>query len=180
MRRILQAVVAGAAAATLVSTTAQAQAAAIVLGGGATVPIGDYGDYAKTGWMGVGGVVVPIGDQGLFVGGEFLYGSNKHDDGTGDKTNLYGGLAGLGYRVGDRSKPGVFFFGLAGGLNHQYKPGSSTESSSNEWKFAFGGGGGFDIPVGKASIWVQGRIISRSDTKFIPILAGITIPVGGN
>jgi len=39
---------------------------------------------------------------------------------------------------------------------------------------------GVDIPVGEASIWVEGRILSRSDTKFIPIMAGVAIPIGGN
>jgi len=180
MRRILRAAVVGTAA-ILLSTAAQAQSAAwIWAGGGATVPVGDYGDYAKTGWMAVAGVGVPIGGQGLSVGGEVLYGSNKHDDTSGDKTNLLGALAGLSYRVGDISKPGVYFMGLAGALNHQYKPGSTSASSDNEWKFAFGGGAGVDIPGGKVSIWVEGRILSRSDTKFIPIMAGIAIPIGGN
>ncbi len=179
MRRILRAALVGAVAATLVSTAAQAQSAAwIWAGGGATVPIGDYGDYAKTGWMATAGVGVPIGEQGLSVGGEFLYGSNKHDDTSGDKTNLLGALAGLSYRVGDPAKPGVYFMGMAGALNHQYKPGSTSESSDNEWKFAFGGGAGLDFPVGKVSIWVEGRILSRSDTKFIPIMAGVLIPIG--
>jgi len=174
-------------ASIFVSTGAQAQVS-VYVGGGATIPVGDFGSNAtncdacsnaKLGWMGQAGLMIQVGTQGLAVFGEGLYGSNKHDDTSGDKTNLFGGMAGLSYRVGDQAKPGIYFLGMVGGLNHQYKPGDTAEPTENEWKFAWGGGAGVDIPVGGANIFVEGRFMARSSsTQFVPIQAGVSIPIG--
>lgn len=120
-----------------------------------------------------------MGDKGLSVGGEVMYGSNKHSDVAGDKTNLPGAFGFLMYRVGDQSKPGLYLFGQAGILNHQYKTsGSPGYSGESDWKFAAGGGAGVDIPAGGVSLFVEGRFITRSGTNFIPFQAGVSIPVG--
>lgn len=178
MNRWITGVMAGAVVGTLAVSIAYGQAS-IYVSGGPSIPVGEYGDYAKTGWLATAGLSVPVGGKGLSVGGELMYGSNKHSDVAGDKTNLPGAFGFLMYRAGDQSKPGVYFFGQAGILNHQFKTsGSPGYSGESDWKPAAGGGVGVDIPVGGASVFVEGRFITRSGTSFIPIQAGVSIPVG--
>ncbi len=178
MKRGIVGLVAGAVVGSLAVSMAHAQAN-IYIGGGPSIPVGEFGDYAKTGWLATAGFSVPVGGKGLSVGGEVMYGSNKHSDFAGDKTNLPGAFGFLMYRVGDQSKPGIYLFGQAGILNHQYKTsGSPGYSGESDWKFAAGGGAGVDIPAGGVNVFVEGRFITRSGTSFIPIQAGISIPVG--
>ena len=88
MKRLGSALLAGAVAVLVSAAPAGAQY--IFLGGGATLPMGDYKDFAKTGWIATAGVGFDVGSRGLWVEGQGYYGSNKHDDGSGDKTDLLG------------------------------------------------------------------------------------------
>jgi len=179
MRRIAGTMMAGLIGSLLVSSVARAQVS-VYVAGGPTFPTGEYGTYAKTGWLAAAGVGVSVASvKGLSFGGEFVYGSNKHDGAEGDKTNLPGVFGYAEYRVGDEAKPGVYFFGQAGMLNHQYKPGASAGySGDSEWKFAVGGGAGVDIPAGGVSIFVEARYLTRSGTNLVPVLVGVAVPVG--
>ncbi len=177
MKRIVLGVCAAVVATSLVTSTGQAQTT-IYVGGGPTFPIGDYGTYAKTGWLAAGGFSVPVGGKGLSVGAELAFGSNKHTAPVGDKTNLFGGFGFLQYRVGNSAKPGLYFFGEAGVLNHQYKPAAASGSSAEDWGFAVGGGAGIDIPMGSVGLFIEGRIITRSGTSFVPVMAGLAFPIG--
>jgi len=151
----------------------------IFLGGGATLPQGDYGEYASTGWMGHLGVLVPISSApGLGVVGVASYGSNNHEF-DGDKTNLFGAQGGLSYRLGNPERTGIFFFGLGGYLNHQYRSEEFPEDEGSEGKFAYTGGVGVEIPLSGLSLWFDGAYTGRGDTKFFGINAGVTILVGG-
>ena len=57
----------------------------IFVGGGATIPTGDFSDFpgdtdgANTGWQGGVGAQFLIGELGLSVGPRVFYGSNNHD-----------------------------------------------------------------------------------------------------
>ncbi|MEZ4587315.1 MAG: hypothetical protein R2909_13035 [Gemmatimonadales bacterium] len=175
MRGIVQAGVGIVLAGSLFASTAQAQY--VFVGGGLTVPVGEYGDYAKTGWMGAAGIGVPVGDKGLSVGGEVLYGQNSHSDIDGDKTGLTAFMGYLEYRIGDDSKPGVYLLGEAGVMNHKYKPAGMSYEGGSDWKLAVGGGAGVDIPAGSVSVFVEARFLTRSGTNFIPVLAGVAIPL---
>ena len=148
------------------------------LGAGLTMPTGEYGDYAKSGWMLDGGVGLPMGTDGkMWVGGDVMYGSNKHEGSAGDKTNLYGASGNVGYQfVPNALSP--YVYGTAGLLVHSYSPGDSGFDSESDTSFAWGGGAGVAAPVGGASIWAEARYVSRGDTKFIPILVGVTIGGG--
>lgn len=146
----------------------------IFLGGGVTIPISDYADLAKTGWMATGGVTIPVGTRGIFIPIEGLYGRNDHDVG-GSHSNLYGGTAGIGYRFGEASRVGVYLFGAGGVLVHRFVPGGTASSTSNT-EFAYTGGAGVDIPVsGKVSLWIESRYFGRDEVKFVPVFGGISI-----
>lgn len=161
---------------TLAARPAVAQSTSVTLGGGLTIPTGEYGDYAKTGWLTALGVTRSVGGKGMWVGGELVYGSNSHSDVVGDKTNLPGVLGNLGYRFGDDKKAGPYLFAAAGIMNHQYK--SNQYASESEWAFAYGLGAGVDIPAGKMALWVEARYLSRDGTNLIPLMVGVSIPVG--
>ena len=169
----------GAALLLVTAASAQAQSPVLFLGGGATIPSGEFGDYAKTGWMANAGVMFPVGGKGFMVGAEGMYGSNKHDF-EGDKTNLTALNGVLLYRFGDMAKTGFYLVGTGGAMSHSYKSEEFPEDEDSDWKFAWSGGAGVDIPFGGSkSFWVEGRYMARSDTKFIAILAGIAIGLGG-
>jgi len=157
---------------------ATASAQSIFVGGGVTIPSGDYGDYAKTGWIADAGVTFDIGEQGLWVYGEGFYGSNKHDDDSGDKTNVYGAMGGVGYEFDTGGSLGIYVFGGAGLMVHQYKP--DTGDSDSESKFGYEGGAGVDFPLGdRIGLWVEGRFMGSKDTNFFGILAGLGFDLGG-
>ena len=179
MKRRVVALFAGVVAGSFAASVAQAQSASIFLSAGPSFPLGDYGDYAKTGWFSQAGVAVPVGAKGVTVGGAVVYGSNKHNATDPGKTNLLGAFGFLQYRAGNPEKPGIYFFGEAGALNHQFKaPGTSGYGSDSEVKLAVGGGVGVDIPLGGAGLFIEADIVARGDTKFVPIQVGVAIPVG--
>lgn len=171
----------GALAALALAAPAQAQSTPFVyFGGGVSLPMSDYKDYAKTGWLANAGIGVNIGTKGLWLAADVFYGSNKHkaplDE---DKTNLLMGLGTIGYTIGQaEQKVRPYVFGSVGMLNHKYVPGTGT--SESESMVAFGGGAGLLFKMGgKSSFFVEGRYLTGSKnggtTAFVPILAGITI-----
>jgi opacity protein-like surface antigen len=155
------------------SAQAQGSKAFIYAGGGASIPMSDYGDYAKTGWLGVAGVGYNM-TANVFIQAEGMFGSNKHSDYAGDKTELMGASASIGYSFGeDGAKVKPYVFGGAGMLSHKFKP--ATGTSDSESKAMFYGGAGLYFPMGKLGLWVETRYVSRSDTKFVPVMAGLQI-----
>jgi len=177
MKRFIASGAAALVVGALVTAPAHGQAS-IFVSGGPTFPMSDFGDYAKTGWMAMAGVNVPVGTKGWSVGGDLVYGSNSHSDVNGDKTNLPGAFGFLQYRVGPTTKTGVYFYGQAGALNHQFRSESVPSDNASEWGFAYGGGAGVDIPLKSVSLFFEGSIIVRDGTNLVPVVAGISIPVG--
>jgi hypothetical protein len=165
------------AASLFLAVPTATQAQSIFVGGGPTMPVGDFKDYAETGWMATAGVVIPVGDQGLWVAGEGFYGHNGHET-EGDKTNPYGAMASLGYRAGDPDNIGPYIFGGAGLMVHKFS--SDTDEGDSESQFGYQFGAGLDIPVSSgAGLWVEGRYMGSDDTKFFGILAGFGFDVSG-
>lgn len=150
------------------------------VGGGITVPTGDYGDYAKTGWLVDGGIGIPAGSTGqIWWGADVMYGSNKHEGDAGDKTNLYGAHGNLGYAfMPEGFSP--YVYGTAGFLVHKYSPGDSGFESESDTDFAWGGAAGVSAPMGGFSVWAEARYVARGDTKFIPLVVGVTFGGSSN
>jgi hypothetical protein len=146
----------------------------IFVGGGVTIPVGDYADLVKTGWMATGGVVVPVGTRGIFIPIEGVYGRNSSDVTGGGHRDLYGGTAGIGYRFGEESRVGVYVIGAGGFLVLRTDPGTGT--SATETELAYFGAGGVDIPVSrKLMLWIETRYFARGDVKFVPVFAGLSV-----
>ncbi len=181
MRSSVRTVVMGAVLALVAAAPASAQFA--WLGGGATFPMSDYGDYANTGYMVSGGVGMPVGEQGLSVAAEAFFGQNGHSDTAGGFTNPYGFMAEFEFDLaGAEAVRSVYVIGGLGVLVHRYSPDTGDSSSSSG--LGLMGGGGYFFPLGVINGYVEGRVhyasIDSSNTMFAGLLAGISIPLGSS
>jgi hypothetical protein len=151
------------------------------LGGGVTLPTGDFADFSKPlGWQGTAIVgYQPAGNLGARV--DFLYGQTKFDEdetgGIGGKTTLAGGLASLVYNFSSAGAVKPYLIGGAGVYNVKIDP--DAGSSDDETKFAAGGGLGIKFKAGSdANFFVEGRFVnvftSGDDANFIPVTVGVT------
>lgn len=170
----------GALAALALAAPAQAQSTPFVyFGGGLSLPMGDFKDGAKTGWLANAGLGVSVGTKGLMVGFDAFYGSNKWKAGLDGKTDLLIGLGTVGYTIGTADqKVRPYILGSVGFMNNKAKPGTGT--SVSETAIAFGGGAGLLFKMGaKSSFFAEGRYLTASKnggtTAFVPVLVGITI-----
>ncbi|MES2305675.1 MAG: outer membrane beta-barrel protein [Gemmatimonadota bacterium] len=151
---------------------AQAKSAYFFGSAGVTLPMGDYGDYAKGGWIGNAGVGYNISDRANF-GAEVMYGSNKHKS-SDDRTDLLGVGGFLDYTVGNpKGKIVPYLLGGLGVLNQKFKP--ATGNSESESKLMISGGGGLYFPMGTAGLYLESRYIKRGDTGFLGIAGGFTV-----
>ena len=113
------------------------------------------------------------------VGG--FYGQNNHEAVDGDKTNPYGVIGMVEYDfAGPDATSSFYVLGELGVLRHKFSSDTSTEAT--ESGFAYGGAAGYFFPLASFSGWVEGRVtqasISDSNTSFLGIVAGISIPFG--
>lgn len=168
-------------------TPGAAHAQAVFLGASAIVPTGDFSDFgagdgANTGWMGFGGVLFPVGEAGLSAGVEGFFGSNSHDT-DGDKTNLYGAMALLGYAFGAPTEVSPMVFGGLGYLTHSYKSEDFPSAEGSESGLALGFGAGLGFPLGSVGGWAAASynmgLGDVDGTTFLAISLGIQIAVGG-
>lgn len=179
MKRMLHAAVALVLVSLVAASAAQAQTARanFFLGGGATIPTGDFGDAFKTGWNGVGGVnfMLPGVPFGIRVDG--MYSQNKVDaSGSDAKIKIFGGNA-----------DAVFAFGAPGSMVKPYvmagvgmanvKFDDGAGFTNDETKFAFNGGAGVNFMMSSITIFVEGRYFtvntSGSSTNYIPLSVGV-------
>lgn len=171
----------------LVSPSA-ASAQSVFIGGGATIPTGNFADFdgdgpssegAKTGWQASAGATFAVGASGLSLGARGFYGRNSHDT-EGDRTDLYGGTA-LGLFSFGGTTLAPFIFGEVGFLTHAFK--SDTSENVSDSGLALGGGAGVNIPVGSINLFLVGGYMQGTgdvkDTKAFGISGGVTIPFGG-
>lgn len=160
------------AAVLLLAAPLQAQ---FFVGGGATLPSGDYGDYAKTGWLANAGYGIwSSANERATAWIEGFYGSNSHDEVDGDKTNIYGGLGSVTFNLTEGGSATPYLIGSLGYMMHQYKSDTFPDEEGSEGGIAFAGGGG--VSFGK--IYLEARYFSASiedaTTAFILVAAGIT------
>ena len=177
MKRFAAAIMGAAVAVLLAASPVRAQY--VFLGGGVTKPVGDFNDFAKTGWMATGGVGFDIGDKGLWAELEGYFGSNKHSDVDGDKTNLISAMAALGYSFMPAKSVSPYVTGGIGILAHQFKSEDFPTANETETKFGYTGAVGLGFKTGGSlHIFVEGRLLGGSDSNVIAGLAGVSIQVG--
>src|SRR3989454_10759274 len=158
---------------------AQAPSVRFGLGGGASIPVGDYNQADKIGWHGLG--MVQFGLPALTVESRVdgLYGHTTHKDMSGaavpGSTKLYGGLANVVYSIGPKGMARPY---VLGGIGVYHVKVDVPGTTADETKFAFGVGGGGSVGAGPARFFVEGRFVSvrgsGGSTSFVPVTAGVT------
>jgi outer membrane protein with beta-barrel domain len=144
------------------------------VGGGLTLPMGNYGDVDKAGWNLVGLIQFPISHSPIHFRADAMYGQTSHKSGLGSgNTTLTGATADLLYHLGDRAaKVRPYILGGLGFYNVDFGGTSSSES-----KLAFGLGGGILFGVGTMHAFLEGRYMSvqtsGSSINFLPISLGV-------
>ena len=181
MKRVLTGLVAlGLVAGAAAPAGAQARGY-VGLGGGLSVPTGDFADGVKTGWLGqlIAGITGPNGRFGGRIDGMYVRHSWEAVDDA--STTLFGANADLVVTPGaEGAKLRPYILGGVGFFNGKQKVGGV--SGEGETKFAFNFGAGVNIKAGaRMSVFAEGRYISvRTEDAigFIPISVGLRW--GGN
>jgi hypothetical protein len=160
----------------------------IFVGGGATVPTGDFSDFdgdgagtdgASTGWQATAGAQFAIGGGGFTVGPRVFYGSNNHET-ADEKTNLYGASALANYGFGQPDALNPFLWGEFGVMSHAFK---STLIDDTSTAAMWSAGAGLGFPLGGVNGFIAAGytagLSDNSDTTLFGIYAGASFAVGG-
>jgi len=178
--------------ATVGAAPAVAQTAKFSVGGGLSLPLGDFGDGAGTGWHGLAAVGfqpanLPIGFQ---VDGMYQRFSLDAVDGVEVPDGFDGnfrmlqGTANAVYTF-TTAEESTFHPYLIGGVGlYNFKlTGDDVPELDSETDFGINAGAGFDFQAGAVGLFVEGRFhnvfTDGSDVNFIPITVGVRFGGGG-
>jgi len=185
MKRIAYIVLVVGTILALGTTVAQAQVS-LGVGGGVSIPLGDFGDAAKTGWNGLASIGYDM-PSGLGVRGDFYYGQHSFEgsvpSGVSAKWKLAGGLGNVLYSFGGAATAHPYIIGSIGFMDLKATASAGGASASaSETKVTFGGGAGVKFKAGsRASVFVEGRYLtintSGSNANFIPITLGVSFGI---
>ena len=189
--RAFRSVVLGAVLmATVGAAQAMAQGAKFSVGGGLTLPLGDFGDGQGTGWHGLAAVGfqpanLPVGFQ---VDGMYQRLGVDDELGLGDDINnqIIQGTANVVYTF-TTAEESTFHPYLIGGVGlYNFKltgddvPDVLDESNT---EFGINAGAGFDFQAGNVGLFLEGRFhnvfTEGESSNFIPITVGIRFGGGG-
>jgi len=179
MRGLIKGAAALALGMLLSAPVARAQGAEFSLGGGVSVPLGDFDDVSKLGWQGTAGVSfvpssMPVGFQ--FDG---TYSQFSDDTPLDIKSQLIYGTANVVYRFSTAEDTRFRPYLIGGGGVYNLKPKGSDVPTGvgSETKFGINAGAGFDFKAGAAGLFIEGRFhnifTEGSNTRFIPINVGV-------
>lgn len=175
MRRAIGALVLGSVLVAGAGKSAAAQSRGFVqLGGGVSIPMGDFADGVDMGFLGQ----VAAGISKGLIGGRVNATLAQHGfKGGGDGNfRIFGAMGDLVVSPNMSGKIGVYVLGGAGIQN-----GKETGHTGDS-KFAWNVGGGLKLKAGSLGVFVEGRFLSvqteNVKTNMIPITAGVRL--GGN
>ncbi len=155
------------------------------IGGGLAIPLGDFKSGNKLGWQGEALVQFrPSGSPvGFQVDGNFMQLNFKGSPSLG-KTQIIDGTANIVFTIPTSEETSFkpYILGGAGIYNLKSKP--NGLSSSSVTKFGLNGGVGFDVGVGPAILFMEGRfhnvfsgtinnIGGTSSASLIPVTVGV-------
>lgn len=173
MKRIATAVaVAGMMVFSAASASAQKGQLFVYGTGGALLPMGDFGDGAKTGWIAGAGLGYDITNH-LFLTGGYRLSSNKLKA-IDDNIKLSGFDGGLGYTFGGPTAK-IFPYVRGSIVMVKAKVGDGEAGDSDT---GFAGAFGLYKPSGKGGFFVEGQYNTISgdvsDTNFLTLGIGFT------
>jgi hypothetical protein len=152
--------------------------------GGITLPMGDFGDAAKTGWQAMGGVTFGLGGLPFALRIDGIFGQNSFDvSGVDAKAQHIGAMAGGQFNIGgDAASVKPYILGQVGMVNSKCS-GDDCFSDEGSTDFAIAGGGGINFGLGSMSAFVEGLFTSvmsdPSSANFIAARLGLRFG-GGN
>jgi opacity protein-like surface antigen len=162
-----------------VSTPTLAQAQSLYIAAGPSIPIGDLGDIAGTGWMLAGGFTFDLGDNGLWAGAEGTYGRNGLDSSVAGHVSLLGIMAILGYTIPTESSIHPYVWGGAGILRGDISLDDFPDEGGDDSSFGFQAGVGTTFGHGNVRPLIEARLeTAGSDKQFFALDAGATFGLG--
>lgn len=177
IRRVLTTSVAALFLAAAVPTLGQAQVS-LYLAAGPSIPIGDLGDFAGTGWVAAGGFTFDLGENGLWTGAEGTYGRNGLDSEVDGHVQLIGVMALLGYTIPTESSVHPYVWGGAGILSGKVEV-DGFEGGESDTDFGFQAGVGTTFGHGAVRPLIEARLeTAGSEKQFFAIDAGATFALG--
>jgi hypothetical protein len=189
MRNISKGIAALAVGMLLGAPTLKAQGAEFSLGGGATLPLSDFGDVAKTGFHGLAAVSFAPSSFPLGIQIDGMYQRLKNEDVIpGDRSSQILQATGnviYKFKSSEESRFRPYLIGGVGIYNFKQVGGDDVATpgeGNTETNFGLNAGAGFDIKAGGVGLFLEGRFHNvfdgGPDTKFIPVTLGIRL--GGN
>ena len=155
------------------------------LGGGLSVPLGDFGDDAGTGWHGLAAVsFAPTGSPvGVQVDGMFQRFGLDDSPFFGDDANfrMIQGTANAVYKfqTSEDTKVRPYLIGGVGLYNGKVTGDDVTGDPESQTDFGINAGAGFDFVAGAVGLFVEGRFhnvfTEDESTNFIPITVGVRL-----
>lgn len=167
-------------AALLISATAgsaqSAKAVSIGISGGATIPVGDFGDAFTTGYNGTASLMFKSFGSPIGLRVDGMYNNLSFKDDNSIDAVILGANANLVY-----SLPGVgispYLIGGAGVYNMKLDFNDGADSES-ETKLGVNGGVGASIPLSGFNAFIEARyhhvFTDGAATQFVPVTVGIS------
>lgn len=178
------------ALAAVLAMAAPAAGQSIYVMVGPSFPIGDYGDYAGTGFHLAGGFSLDLVAD-LSVYAEGFWGQNNHSD-SDAKTRPYGAYSGLLYEFETDALPvDPYIFGGIGILVHDFSfESGGIDLSESENAFSYQTGAGVEFDLGGLDAFGEVRLLGASfdaetqglddeATTFIAVTFGVSFDLGG-
>lgn len=192
MRGLIKGAAALALGMMLSAPAARAQGAEFSLGGGASIPLSTFGDFAKTGFNGMVAVSFAPSSFPLGIQIDGMYQRLKNEDiiPGGRSSQIIQGTGNLLYKfkTSEESTFRPYIIGGVGIYNFKQVSGNDVagpgvgNTGNTGTDFGLNGGAGFDFKAGAIGLFLEGRFhnvfTSGEDTKFIPITVGVRF--GGN
>ena len=178
-KRVTLAVVGSFLLALAIPLNAGAQSIYVLAG--PTFPVGDFSDFGgSTGWFAAAGVTFPVGEKGLWAGVEASYGQNNHNDlePDGDKTNLIGAMAILGYDIPASGSVQPFIWGGAGLLVHKFSSDVFLDDTESNFGYQFGAGLSFGGEEANVHPFIEGRFEGADTSQFFAVEGGLSFGIG--
>jgi len=157
---------------------AMAQGVRYGVSAGVLLPIGNYGDADKMGFVGGAGATYWLAGQPIGIRGDVSYSSTSHDGvGATGSTKILGGMASVVYALNPASAPArILLSGGVGFYNMDFGGGVAKQT-----KIGFGGGAAvaFKMGTGSTRLVVGTRYTSvstdgTSRLNFLPITVGLS------
>lgn len=183
MKGMLKSVAALALATGMFASSAHAQTAVqFGIGGGVGIPLSNFSDIAKLGFHGLANVEfqpasLPVGFRVEGMYSRFGF-SDDFEALVGEGNwQLISGTANVVYTftTAAESKFHPYLIGGAGAYN--MKANQDNVDNDSETKFGINAGAGFNVAMGAAAVFIEGRFhnvfTEDESTNFVPISVGV-------